>query len=153
MTCLMLPRAGLSWQLDAVASELFASVRAPAPCTRINVASAAAMAAARITRLVNFPSLCSLPLTTASTPPRAVWATRRCRRGYEMATACVALEPARLGRAKESARFGLDEPHVVDHQLEGRLGRAPGLVRSDREEPLELPLVCSQRHEALPDRR
>src|SRR6266566_132945 len=138
MTCLMLPRADLSWQPDATVAELFASVRAPAPCTRMNVATAAAATAARTTRLVNFPSLCSVPLSEREPRHRR---RRYGRRGSDAEVTKWGLEPARLGRAEQAARFGLDEAHPVDHQLEGRLGCAPGLVRSDREEPLELPLV------------
>src|SRR6266404_1857623 len=148
MTCLMFPLAEFSWQPDPAATTPFASVRAPAPCTRMNVASAAAATAARTTRLVNFPSLCSLPLSGRQPRHRR---RRYGRRGGDAEVTKWELEPARLGCTEHAARFGLDEAHPVDHQLEGRLGCAPGLVRSDREEPLELPLVCSQPDEALSD--
>src|SRR2546423_14773520 len=58
----MLPRADFSSQPDAAAAELFASVRAPAPCTRMNVASAAAASAAGTTRLVTSPPSVRFPL-------------------------------------------------------------------------------------------
>src|SRR6476661_9736439 len=57
MTCLMFPRAELSWQPVAAAADGFASVRAPAPCTATTVASAAIATAARIARFLTCPPL------------------------------------------------------------------------------------------------
>src|SRR2546421_171426 len=174
----MLPRADFSSQPDAAAAELFASVRAPAPCTRMNVASAAAASTARTTRLVTSPPSLRFPLPGREPRHRrrrygrrggdaevTKWGLvvlsgqpRARQRGVQRGPATQSLfrqtllQPARLGSTEQTARFGLDESHPVDHQLERRLGRAPRLVRADGEEPLELTLVAAERLEAFLDR-
>ena len=59
------------------------------------------------------------------------------------------------GRAAPNSRpaSGLDEAHALVHRLERRLARPPRLLRADREQALQLPLVGAQRLEALADRR
>src|SRR5438128_6387444 len=61
-------------------------------------------------------------------------------------------EPARPRGAEEAPRLGLDEAHPLVHQLERRLARAPRLLRSDREQPLQPALVGAQGLEALAHR-
>src|SRR5258708_27285475 len=55
--------------------------------------------------------------------------------------------------AEEPPGLGLREAHAVVHRLQGRLRRAPRLLGSDPEQPLQLPLVRAQRLGAFADRR
>src|SRR5579884_2400903 len=63
------------------------------------------------------------------------------------------LQAARPCSPEEAAHLGADEAHAVVHQLERRLARATRLLGADREQAVQLPLVGTERLEALADRR
>src|SRR4051812_9504660 len=64
----------------------------------------------------------------------------------------VPLKAPRPRGPEETPALGLHEAHPLVHELEGRLRRAPRLLGSDCEQPLELALVGPQGLEALADR-
>src|SRR3979490_3343488 len=93
--------------------------------------------------------VCGLTCVTAAEP--------RCRptpdgrRGGDAEVTKCRLEPAGSSGAEEPSSFGLRKAHAVVHQFERRLRRAPRFLRTEREEPLQLALICTKRFEALAD--